>query len=63
MSQVAWAPHSAGLCRVPTSSPLAPYAAPLFPTLYCDAAAPDTPYYVVPVYWITAMVAPHFLWP
>lgn len=59
MSHVAWAPHAAGLCRVPTTSPLAPYAAPLFPALYCDAAAPDAPYFVVPIAWITMMVAPY----
>lgn len=34
--------------RVPLTSPLAALVAPQFPTIYCDEAAPDNPYHLIP---------------
>lgn len=52
MVEPAWMPHNINLCRVPTTSMLAPVASQLYPTLYCDALSPDAPYYLVPNQWI-----------
>jgi len=53
-----WLPHAAGWCRVPSTSPLAPHAAVAFPMLYCDKAAPDAPYHLVPTEWIAWVMWP-----
>jgi hypothetical protein len=42
--------------RVPLTSPMAPLVAPAFPAIYCDQAAPDHPYHLVPYASYAAML-------